>query len=248
MVRHSATTPWPAKAASPWISTGSTEKVPGRSIWSWRARTMPSTTGSTASRCDGVGGQLDLDVGARPADVLARPRRGGTSRRPSPAPRSGRRSPRTPGRSGRSSCRRCWPARSAGRGGPCRAPRRRARRRRRHRARCRGSGWPHSAPSSPKRFVPTYLVARNFSKASAALSRLEQVAELVVRELDLDALDAAPGSSAARRCPGCACTRCRSCGSRRRAARGAGRPASCVSRPATPPVRNSRSRSQMVSP
>ena len=28
-----------------------------------------------------------------------------------------------------------------------------------------------SAPSSPKRFVPTYLVARNFSNASAALSR-----------------------------------------------------------------------------
>ncbi len=28
-----------------------------------------------------------------------------------------------------------------------------------------------SAPSMPKRFWPTYLVARNFSKASAALRR-----------------------------------------------------------------------------
>ena len=36
-----------------------------------------------------------------------------------------------------------------------------------------------SAPSRPKRFWPTYLVARNFSNASAALSRLEDVALLV---------------------------------------------------------------------
>ena len=32
-------------------------------------------------------------------------------------------------------------------------------------------GIADSEPSSPKRFVPTYLVARNFSNASAALSR-----------------------------------------------------------------------------
>ena len=56
------------------------------------------------------------------------------------------------------------------------------------------------------------------------------------------------GSSAAPRCPGCACTRCRSCGSRRRAARRAGRRARIFSVPATPPVRNSRSRSQIVNP
>ena len=32
-------------------------------------------------------------------------------------------------------------------------------------------GIADSAPSSPKRFCPTYFVARNFSNASAALSR-----------------------------------------------------------------------------
>ncbi len=32
-------------------------------------------------------------------------------------------------------------------------------------------GIADSAPSSPKRFVPTYLVARNFSNASAAFRR-----------------------------------------------------------------------------
>ena len=56
------------------------------------------------------------------------------------------------------------------------------------------------------------------------------------------------GSSAAPRSPGCACTRCRWSGSTRRAARRAARPGASSSLPATPPVRNSRSRSQIVRP
>ena len=48
--------PWPAKAASPWSSTGSTRfqaSGPCPASRSCLARTTPSTTGSTASRCDG---------------------------------------------------------------------------------------------------------------------------------------------------------------------------------------------------
>ena len=50
----SATTPWPAKAASPWSSTGSTENASGSLMRSCLARTMPSTTGSTVSRWLGL--------------------------------------------------------------------------------------------------------------------------------------------------------------------------------------------------
>ena len=48
------TTPWPAKAASPWMSTGRTwlREVSRRRIC--RARTEPSTTGLMISRCDGL--------------------------------------------------------------------------------------------------------------------------------------------------------------------------------------------------
>ena len=49
----SATTPWPAKAASPWTRTDKTSKRWSALSVSCLARTMPSTTGSTASRCDG---------------------------------------------------------------------------------------------------------------------------------------------------------------------------------------------------
>ena len=67
----SATTPWPANAASPWISTGSTGTRPGGSIWSCSARTMPSTIGPTVSRWLGLAASSTLDVGAGRADVLA---------------------------------------------------------------------------------------------------------------------------------------------------------------------------------
>ena len=50
----SATTPWPANAASPWMPIGSTGYDPGGSTWSWRARTMPSTIGPTVSRWLGL--------------------------------------------------------------------------------------------------------------------------------------------------------------------------------------------------
>ena len=64
-LKISATTPWPAKAASPWTSTERIGKLSARSriaagvpsvggaIRSCFARTIPSTTGLTASRCDG---------------------------------------------------------------------------------------------------------------------------------------------------------------------------------------------------
>jgi hypothetical protein len=56
-------TPWPANAASPCSSSGSTltrsrvsggTMSPSRPIWSCLARALPSTTGSTISRCDGL--------------------------------------------------------------------------------------------------------------------------------------------------------------------------------------------------
>ena len=109
-------------------------------------------------------------------------------------------------------------------------------------------GIADSAPSRPKRLVPTYFVARNFSNASAALSRSRMRSLLLLGRTSGGRPRPWSGSSAAPRCPGCACTRCRSCGSRRRAARRAGRRAASCSVPATPPVRNSRSRSQIVSP
>ncbi len=49
--------PWPANAASPWSSTGRARfqaSGPWPAMRSCLARTTPSTTGSTASRCDGL--------------------------------------------------------------------------------------------------------------------------------------------------------------------------------------------------
>ena len=96
--------------------------------------------------------------------------------------------------------------------------------------------------------MPTYFVARNFSNASAALRRSRMRCFWSFGRWAPGRPRPWTGSSAAPRCPGCACTRRRSCGSRRRAARRAGRRARIFSLPATPPVRNSRSRSQIVSP
>ena len=65
----SATTPWPANEASPWISTGSataesvTPRRFERSVCS--ARVRPSTTGSTASRWLGFARERDGDVAVR---------------------------------------------------------------------------------------------------------------------------------------------------------------------------------------
>ena len=46
--------PWPANAASPWMSSESAGNEPGGSIWSWVALTMPITTGLTVSRWLGL--------------------------------------------------------------------------------------------------------------------------------------------------------------------------------------------------
>ena len=54
MFSTSCITPWPATAASPWISTGSTWSPVASPRRCWRARTEPSTTGFTTSRCDGL--------------------------------------------------------------------------------------------------------------------------------------------------------------------------------------------------
>src|SRR5262249_42800811 len=54
--KHSAMTPCPAKAASPEMSSGITIVRSSRVAPSWScfARTLPSTTGLTISRCDGL--------------------------------------------------------------------------------------------------------------------------------------------------------------------------------------------------
>ena len=58
IAKHSATTPWPAKAASPWINIGITLFL-SLSLWKYCfALVWPSTTGLTASRCDGLSVKL----------------------------------------------------------------------------------------------------------------------------------------------------------------------------------------------
>lgn len=55
MFSVSATTPWPAKAASPCSMSGMIGCSPsGGFFMSCFACTMPSSTGSTASRCEGL--------------------------------------------------------------------------------------------------------------------------------------------------------------------------------------------------
>ncbi len=50
----SITTPCPAKAASPCMMIGTTWSRATLPRRSWRARTLPSTTGATISRCEGL--------------------------------------------------------------------------------------------------------------------------------------------------------------------------------------------------
>ncbi len=118
----SATTPCPANAASPCSSTGMTSERFLSAISFCFARAMPSTIGSTASRWDGfdasderhrsrrtatrgrsVRAEVVLHVAGALAGVRDRCRL------------------RTRGRSARTTCRGCSPARSGGRGGPCRS-------------------------------------------------------------------------------------------------------------------------------
>ena len=112
----------------------------------------------------------------------------------------------------------------------------------------RAAGWCDSPPSRLNRFCPTNLVCRKVSNASAALScrRMRSCSSrdgLGVRPLDwlLDPGAAAPG-------PGCACTRCRPCGSTSRAARRGSRAASSAACRRSRRSANSRSRSQKRQP
>ena len=58
IAKHSATTPCPAKAASPCIKTGITFFL-SLSLWKYcLARTCPKTIGFTASKCDGLSVRL----------------------------------------------------------------------------------------------------------------------------------------------------------------------------------------------
>ena len=58
IAKHSATIPWPAKAASPCIKTGITFFLL-LSLWkNCLARTWPRTTGFTASKCEGLSVRL----------------------------------------------------------------------------------------------------------------------------------------------------------------------------------------------
>ena len=105
-----------------------------------------------------------------------------------------------------------------------------------------------SAPSMPKRFWPTYFVPRNFSNASAALSR----SRMWRCSSGVEARCSTPST--------CSWIQRFSSGSwmcmysmpivRQYASRRTWRMSPSVMRsvPARPPVRNSRSRSQMVRP
>ena len=66
----SMTTPWPAKAASPWMRMGNTREPAVSPRRSWRARTEPSTTGFTTSRCEGLNASATctLPPGVRRSD------------------------------------------------------------------------------------------------------------------------------------------------------------------------------------
>ena len=101
-----STTPWPANAASPWISTGRTCSPRSSPRRSWRARTEPSTTGSTISRCDGLNASARCTGAARrrtsaekPMWYLTSPECPGASR--------GRTCPRTRRTASAATCRAC---------------------------------------------------------------------------------------------------------------------------------------------
>ncbi len=171
MFRVSATTPWPAKAASPWIATGRTVKsVPPLPMMSCLARETPSRTGSTASRCDGFATRETLICSpSRPVKVPSAPRWYFTS--PEPCIDFGSRLPSNsrkiwaydlPTMLARTFSRPRWAmpmTTSSSRDSAAES------------STASSSGMTDSPPSREKRFWPTYLVCRKVSKASAAFSR-----------------------------------------------------------------------------
>ena len=198
--------------------------VAGSPSRSCLARAMPSTTGSTASRCEGFDDERDRQLGAVAADQLARralvvlhvARALHASR--------GRGCPRTRRRSRRRTCRRCWRGRSAGHGAPCRGPPRRRPARPPRPRRRRGTG------SSTRRLRGRTASGRRSGCArSARRPRPRSGARGCAAARSGGAASSAPlrraaGSSASRPALGCACTRCRWSGSRRRAASRGSRP------------------------
>ncbi|RPK91261.1 hypothetical protein EES46_11050 [Streptomyces sp. ADI98-10] len=171
MLSVSATTPWPAKAASPWSATGRTVKsVPPLLMMSCLARAMPSRTGSTASRCEGLAASETLICSpSRPVKVPSAPRWYLTS--PEPCIERGSRLPSNsrkicaydlPTMFARTFSRPRWAM-------PMTTSSRRASAAESSTA--SSSGMTDSPPSSENRFWPTYFVCRNVSNASAAFSR-----------------------------------------------------------------------------
>ena len=171
--RHSATTPWPAKAASPWMSSGTTRvrSTVGLARWSCLARTLPSTTGSTISRWDGLAVSERWTLLPSKARSDEAPRWYFTS--PEPSTSAGFAEPPLnslkTARKGLaitlvSTLRRPrWAMPTTISSAPSAPPRLMI---------CSRAGIIASDPSRPKRLVPVYLRSRNFSKPSASISLL----------------------------------------------------------------------------
>ena len=135
-----------------------------------RARAMPSTTGSTASRCDGFAASPTGSVAPeRDSNTPSAPRWYLTS--PEPWIESGSTYPSN----SRKSCAYDLPTMLASTLSRPRCDMPITAESRPWSAACSRMasriGISDSAPSRPKRFWPRYLVPRNFSNASAALSR-----------------------------------------------------------------------------
>ena len=169
MFRVSATSPWPAKAASPWRRIGRIRSRAASPARSCLARTIPSTTGSTASRWLGFGASPTFTrVPSGASCVPTAPRWYLTS--PEPWIDCGSRAssnsakicatgfPTTLVRSVR---RPRWDIPMTASSIPNPAARSRSR---------VISGMAASPPSREKRLWPTYLAWRNFSKLSASTS------------------------------------------------------------------------------
>ena len=154
----SMTTPWPAKAASPWIRMGNTRVPVVSPRRSWRARTEPSTTGFTTSRCEGLNASATctLPPGVRRSDekplwyfTSPEPCMCAVSYLPSNSLNSTEGD--LPSRLTSTLRRPRWAMPMTHSSTPCSPPRW---------MRSSSSGISESPPSSEKRFWPTYLVCR----------------------------------------------------------------------------------------
>ena len=218
--------PWPANAASPWIRMGSDGNEPGGSMWSWLARTMPSTIGSTVSRWLGLAASstrmsspdraLVLADGAEVVLHVAGALHGAgidvalellEDLVVALADDVGEHV-------------------EAAAVGHAEHRRRRARRRRPPTGSVSRIGMRRLGALEPEALGADVLGGEELLERLGGVEPLDDAALAVLGQLERRRPRACSGSSAARRCPGCACTRCRWCGSTRRAARRAGRRAS----------------------